>query len=260
MPYWTSETLRRRIPDAGLVIPYNETCVKHCAYELAMGPEAFITSSDGRKKVVLDEGEPIVIPSGQFALLLTEEEVKIPLEAIGFISMRFGIKRKGLINVSGFHVDPGFEGRLKFSVYNAGSREITVSRGDRIFVLWFAALDSHTEDAYRSNKDEQWVITSNDQNLMHGDVASPAELKKELDEVRHMYINHKWLLTTLVGVVVAIFLRLLFMTYFAETTPLDIDRLKADIREQVVSELNASTGVGVNPKAGATVKKPTTLP
>jgi len=68
-------------------------------------------------------GEQFVIPPGQFAYLLTEEVVRIPSSAMGFISLKFGVKGPGLINVSGFHVDPGYWGRLVFSVYNAGPSE-----------------------------------------------------------------------------------------------------------------------------------------
>lgn len=60
---------------------------------------------------------------------------------MGFISLRFSIKGTGLINVSGFHVDPGYEGRLIFSVYNAGPTAITMTRGQDLFLLWLADLD-----------------------------------------------------------------------------------------------------------------------
>lgn len=60
---------------------------------------------------------------------------------MGFISLKFSIKGTGLINVSGFHVDPGYEGRLIFSVYNAAPTAITMTRGQDLFLLWLADLD-----------------------------------------------------------------------------------------------------------------------
>ena len=42
------------------------------------------------------------------AMLITEEQVNVPLDAMAFISMKAGKKLGGLINISGFHVDPGF--------------------------------------------------------------------------------------------------------------------------------------------------------
>ena len=66
----------------------------------------------------------------------------MPDTAIAFISIRASIKFKGLINVSGFHVDPGFRGQLRFAVYNAGSSEIDLDQDERVFMIWFADLDA----------------------------------------------------------------------------------------------------------------------
>lgn len=244
MTYWRTETLQHRLPVEGLIDPYVEERVENCAYELSMGPEAFITSRDDKKKIVLDERESLVIPPGQFALLLTEERVIVPTTAIAFISMRFGLKKRGLVNVSGFHVDPGFSGRLKFSVYNAGSRDITISRGDRAFLIWYANLDGETADGYGDAGEDQDHITSADQNIMHGEVASPGELRKELEQVKHFYENNKWLLGVICAAVLGILVRLFFMGLFTIPTPADLEAIKAELREELLQELTAKDGAG----------------
>jgi len=61
-----------------------------------------------RKRLVLQDKEDVIVPPGQFALLITEERVNIPDDKIAFISFKFSKKARGLINVSGFHVDPGY--------------------------------------------------------------------------------------------------------------------------------------------------------
>ncbi|MEW8284488.1 MAG: hypothetical protein AB2697_00720 [Candidatus Thiodiazotropha endolucinida] len=237
MTYWSTETLNTKIPSQGLITPFNEEQIQRCAYELKMGPEAFITATDGKKKTVLNKGECILIPPGQFALLLTEEVVKVPLNAIAFISMRFGVKQKGLINVSGFHVDPGFAGRLKFSVYNAGSREITITRGDRVFMIWYSSLDHTTSDGYPKCNDNQNTISSKDQNLMHGDVASPNQLKKEINGLKHSLDWNKWLLQIIIGLLIVIGVRFYFMEYLTTVKQDDIQRLRYELREEIVQEL-----------------------
>lgn len=237
MPFWRTETLQERLRSESLINPFDKSRIKHCAYELAMGPEAFITSTLDKTKTKLEKGESIVIPPGQFAMLLTEEEVKVPLSAIAFISIRFGFKRQGLINVSGFHVDPGFGGRLKFSVYNAGSKDITISRGDQLFMIWYADLDEETEDEYRASTTTQNEITSDDQNMMHGDVASPAELKKQITQLEYWGVHRKWLLVTIAGTLIGILIRLLFMSAFATPTPSDMDRLKKELRNELRQEI-----------------------
>jgi len=190
MAMWSSETIKQKLTDENLISPPDKQAVKHGAYELSLGPEAFITSAaNGEKgqKKKLEAGEHLVIPPGQFGLLLTEERVTIPKDTIGFISIKAGVKFRGLVNVSGFHVDPGFTGRLKFSVYNAGSQDIVLARGKRVFLIWFSALDQPTGDVYNGEHKNQDEITANDVMLMQGEVASPAALKNQIEELQRSH-------------------------------------------------------------------------
>lgn len=183
MPFWSSQKLKARIPADQLVEPYDPNRVVHCAYEMGVGAEAFVTSNPSDKTQV-SAGAKITIPPGQFGLLITREKVYIPDNAIAFISIRAGIKFQGLVNVSGFHVDPGFRGQLKFAVYNAGSRTIVLDQEQRVFMIWFADLDQVTEDPYPPRPPTPNVITADDVLKIQGDVASPAVLKKQLDELK----------------------------------------------------------------------------
>ncbi len=67
---------------------------------------------------------------------------------MGFISVKTSEKFKGLVNVSGFHVDPGFKGHLKFTVYNAGNKPIFLDYESACFLLWFSFLDKVTKYPY----------------------------------------------------------------------------------------------------------------
>src|SRR5690606_791554 len=117
--------------------------------------------SDAQGKFV-KRGESFTIPPGQFAFLLTEEVVSIPDNLMGWISLRSGIKFKGLVNISGFHVDPGFKGNLIYSVFNAGPSPIPISRGDPLFKLWIAELDGAVVEKYifRSPKPQSEISNS----------------------------------------------------------------------------------------------------
>jgi len=184
MSFWTSEKILHKQAVTVLIAPFHQERVKHGAYELALGGEVLITNEGNGTKRELKDGEQLVIPPGQFGLLLTNERISIPDNAIGFISIRFGIKCQGLVNVSGFHVDPGFVGHLKFAVYNAGSQSVFLSRGDPVFMIWFSDLSAPTRDLYDGEHRNQDGITSNDARMLHGDVASPAALKKQIEELR----------------------------------------------------------------------------
>ena len=169
--FWSSETMRSRFANERLVTPFDPRHIKNCAYELTMGPQALITGEDDIRKD-LDNGEPIKIPPGHFAQLLTEEVVRIPSDALGLISMKSKVKSLGLVNVSGFHVDPGFQGRLRFSVYNAGPSHVVISRGTPTFLIWFAALDVPTQDLYEGQGGRN-AFTDRDTMDMQGNVFTP---------------------------------------------------------------------------------------
>ena len=186
MAFWNSTKIKAECQGHGLVTPYREDRVLRCAYELGVGPEAYITSKTD-DTTHLGDGVKVTIPPGQFGLLVTREIVFVPNYAIGFISIRAGIKFQGLVNVSGFHVDPGFRGPLKFAVYNAGSKDITLDQDQRVFMLWFADLNEETPDPYPPVHAAPSIITSKDVDKLKGEVASPAELKKQVDEIKHDY-------------------------------------------------------------------------
>ena len=169
--FWSSETMRTRFVAEQLVTPFDPSHIENCAYALSMGPQALITGEDDIRKH-LDHGASIRIPPGHFAQLLTEEAIRIPPDALGLISMKSQVKSLGLVNVSGFHVDPGFRGRLRFSVYNAGPSPVVISRGTPTFLIWFAALDAPTQDVYEGQGGRA-AFTDRDTMDMQGDVFTP---------------------------------------------------------------------------------------
>src|SRR5437667_5143686 len=174
MAFWSSEKLKQVLTQGKVIEPFDDRAVKHGAYELSLGPEAFLTSDDDKRKKILDDGEQLVIPPGQFGLLLTEERITIPNNAIGFISIKAGIKLRGLVNVSGFHVDPGFSGRLIFSVYNAGGNKIVISRGERLFLVWYSTLTAGETKPYKGPRNGQSEIPNADITAIGAIQFSPA--------------------------------------------------------------------------------------
>lgn len=106
--------------------------------DLALGEEAYLSSDEEIR--ILDEHESISIAPGEFALLITEEQFEIPPDTAAFISLKFTHALKGLINISGFHVDPNYEGRIVFSVYNSGPSPAHLRRGEAVFMIVFASL------------------------------------------------------------------------------------------------------------------------
>jgi len=175
VPFWRGEDIQKR--GGALIEPFSDEQIDCNAYVLRMGAKYFGTSdgaiSDGKiqAKTVLAPAESFVIPPGQFAYLLTKETIKVPHDAMAFISMRTQLKFEGLINVSGFHVDPGYEGKLLYAVFNAGPSAIAVSEDERLFKIWFCDLTTlpvAESEKSKFRKRPQDGIYDIDNRLIHG--------------------------------------------------------------------------------------------
>lgn len=199
MPFWGSEKLRAELGQ--LVSPYKAELVTQGSIELRMGREAFVTGGEGKRVVLEKDGEDFVIPPGQFGQLLTLERVHVPTTAIAFISIKFKHKLRGLVNVSGFHVDPGYDGWLVLSVYNAGASNIRLSRGDATFLIWYADLDKPMSDGdkYKGGRGQKERIPDEYIMEIDGDIASPGSLKSEIDGLETKISHNRLLLLLLLA-------------------------------------------------------------
>ena len=187
MSFWSGETLRKRLPSIIRKPHYSEDRIDCNAYTMRLGEEIYVSPSRkkavGGAKVKLEPGTGRSIPPGQFAFLLTEEYVEIPRDAMAFISMRSTLKFQGLVNVSGFHVDPGYRGHLLFAVFNASANYIHLHRGDSCFLMWFADLDETSTPSWAKTLEGFVDIPSRIINpLGSGKIESLAGLSERIDK------------------------------------------------------------------------------
>jgi dCTP deaminase len=185
MAFWNTQRIKESLRSQEPVIlegtgnvAAGERGVVEAAYELSLGPEAYI--SGAKEKTILENGGMVAIEPGQIAVLLTEERVAVPRSVLGFISLKSNIKISGLVSVSGFHVDPGFSGRLVFTVYNAGTETCAFTRGQKMFLIWFADLTGSEDRPHRGDRQDKMSIRGNDISRLAAEGASPARLKERL--------------------------------------------------------------------------------
>ena len=183
--FWSGETLNEK--SQSLFEPFDANQVDCAAYTLSVGSEIYVTPDDQTDDSTtvtirrLNEGQAFTIPPGQFAYLITEEIVSVPSDALAFISIRAKIKFRGLVNVSGFHVDPGFRGQLTFAVFNAGPVPVHLKQGQRIFLIWYANLDQTTK--YKKSGSLDKGLSSDTVTAISGEIKSFAGLAKKIEVV-----------------------------------------------------------------------------
>ncbi len=86
--------------------------------------------------------------SGHTAIVQTREELDLPrdLAAIGFPPS--SVSSKGLLMTNPGHVDPGYKGRMQFTVINMGRELFALKSGDIIVTLLFFRLDPPAKKSY----------------------------------------------------------------------------------------------------------------
>ena len=223
MAFWSSQTLSDRfdtlIEIEGTPMPIADEYIDCNSIELSIGEKIFVTPNldevNNKTRQSLKADEAFNIPPGQFGFLMTDEIVKVPSDTMAFISIKAKSKLKGLVNISGFHVDPGWEGPLIFSVFNAGPSPIRLHRGKRLFLIWYADLDKS------SDKKKSGTKTSEILDTVVGDITGAQEpiyevqkrLEKKIEDLNEsihlvkntqtgMVVTFSVLSTILLGLVV----------------------------------------------------------
>ena len=139
---------------------------KGAAFDLRLGSYYYLSGDKAPRRAYDDS--IITINPGQFALLTTYEIFHMPKNLLAFISMRFGDKAKGLINVSGFQVDPGYKGLFIFSVYNAGPQPVNLKYKSKTFTILFTPISkpvSETKPGFYDIPIDKWDPLTSTENI-----------------------------------------------------------------------------------------------
>lgn len=94
MTFWSSQKIEANLKR--LTDHPDKDMVDCNALTLRVGGEVYVTpgleqpAPNLHTKTLLNPNQPIPIPPGQFAFLLTEERITIPAEQMGFISVVWG--------------------------------------------------------------------------------------------------------------------------------------------------------------------------
>jgi dCTP deaminase len=184
---------------------YDPKCLQQSSYDLRLGKEAYIVGSDA--PIFLSEDEPYLkILPGQFAILTCFEKLNLPDHIMGFITLRNNWKMQGLVNISGFHVDPTFKGILIFAVNNAGPSDIRLRLLERTFTIFLADVEGDIGDPRREQSNPLAGIPLNLVQNLGGSSVTLTKLQKEVDDLRTKMLIYAPLA---VAALLALFLNLL---------------------------------------------------
>jgi dCTP deaminase len=184
---------------------FEPKCLRQSSYDLRLGKQAYLVGNDAPVFLTNDE-QYLTIPPGQFAILTCLEKLDLPKNLMGFINLRNSLKMQGLVNISGFHVDPTFKGILIFAVNNAGPSDIRLRFRDPTFTIFFADVDGEIGDPRPEQKAPLAGISLNNIQNLGGSSVTLTKLQKEVKDLRTMMLIYAPLA---VAALLALFLNLL---------------------------------------------------
>lgn len=210
-------------PIDDLVEPFDQLRVESASYELSLGPESFISEKDPEIRK-LGSGSMLKIPAGQMAFLTTKEKVSIPKNFLAFISIKASKKLKGLVNISGFHVDPGYRGNIVFSVFNSSPTDVHLKEGDPLFLIWFCKLGSDDQKPYsKGSKSINPDLIQNITDAFPSNGVIAAEIAKirseDIASLKSKVNYISWSLVVIGLPVVLILYQFVFATFSKDSNP-----------------------------------------
>lgn len=183
---------------------YDLSCVNQASYDLRLGCEAYLVGSDAPVRLSIDE-EYLTIAPGEFAILTTEEQIDVPRNIVGFISLRNRFKMEGLTNISGFHVDPTFKGNLIFAVNNAGPSDVRLRYRQPTFTIIFAEAKGEIGPPRPEQAKPLKGIPLEFVQTLGGSSVTIIKLKKDIDELRtRMLIYAPLAVAALIALIVSL--------------------------------------------------------
>lgn len=181
-----------------------EKCVKEpgANYDLRLGEKVYVTSERIPKKLTAMGADGVIsIEPGEFGLLMTHEYLFVPPDLIGFISVRLTFKQKGLVNISGFHVDPGFYGRLMFAVFNAGPNDVPLRYREPVFMIMFNTLTKPLRKVEKNRWQDMRDIPIESISGLRGTSISVRNLDERVKKLEMLY---PVVITGIAGLVVSV--------------------------------------------------------
>ncbi|HZL14114.1 MAG TPA: dCTP deaminase [Verrucomicrobiae bacterium] len=128
------------------ITPYDESQIQGASYDLRVGDQGGTTS--GKKLVRINETGFLTIKPGDFAIIITLEQINLGAQYVGRFGLRSKFARKGLIATTGPQIDPGFHGRLIVGLTNLSPKPISISHKDDFLSVEIHRLEHPTEKPY----------------------------------------------------------------------------------------------------------------
>jgi len=129
-----------------IINPFDEEQVESASYDLRIGEQGGTTTD--KKLVNIKENGYLLVQPGDFAIVITLEEIRMGLQHAARIGLRSKYSRKGLIATTGPQIDPGFHGRLVVGLTNLTPKPVSLPFKDSFLTIEIHKLEQPTTKPY----------------------------------------------------------------------------------------------------------------
>lgn len=184
----TDEDIKREVKRGRLFTDgYDPACVKQACYELRAS-NIYYLPTQSRRKVVLGEGEYILLKPHGLVVIITEESLNLPDDVIGRILTKGSLFSLG-INAVNTYADPGFRGRLGIVFQNQSYQYLKIRVGQPVAKIEFSRLHAGVREAYHGQhgfETEMWPVKE-DCILTEQEIRTDPRIGRGLDEIDTIY-------------------------------------------------------------------------
>src|SRR5260370_18870101 len=143
----TDSEIQRRVDDGTLrLAPFEGNSLQPASYDLRVGDSAFASTT--KQKIDLKQRGVVVIEPGEFIVVETLETVGLDRQTAGQLGLRSEYARKGLLMLSGPHIDPGFRGVLVVRLLNLSPHTAASPHNSPFLTAQFFRLAEPTAKPY----------------------------------------------------------------------------------------------------------------
>lgn len=137
-----ADQLQRAVENQGIIEQFDPGCLEGASYDFRAGDRVVRARPDAQthEHLALHAQDSIKIEPGHAYLVYSREEVDLPADVKGRLSLRAELANKKLL-YSGGLIDPGYEGELYFTIFNLGTGTFELEYEDRIVSGEFVQIE-----------------------------------------------------------------------------------------------------------------------
>lgn len=154
--------IKKFIDDGEIYISNFSGDLEPASYDLRVGDQGI--AADGI--VDIKKNQHIRISRGSTAVIYPIEEIRLSMKVAGRYGIRSYFARRGLVLLSGPQIDPGFEGPLSVTLFNAGTGDVILAHSDKFATIEFAELKTPASKPYSGPYQRQHRTSREDIDLI----------------------------------------------------------------------------------------------